>query len=537
MKAFHFVFTSDTHGHLYPSDYAHHMHDTHCLAHVVPEIQKDGDTLLLDGGDSLQGTPMVQYALAHVEMFPQHPVAAAFNAMGLDYFTLGNHDFNFGYDALRSYLQAMHAQCLCANVEDLGGELPLKKTAIHRLHNGLRIGLAGVVTDWVNVWEKPENLEKLRVGDAFTAAKEVLEMLRGQCDLTVLIYHGGFEEDLESGERLSNSGENVACKIARELGYDLLLTGHQHIPQAGCRVGHSWAVQTPANVGAYIQGVASLVENDQTTRLHPRTHALGEEVNGNAEQPCDVDESRNQWQFSSTLVEPGEKADASLCAALQSLEDATQQWLDRPVCAVRPAIPPEEKLEAALHGSRIAKVWNDMQMKVSGAELSCTSLTNDALGMPEALTMRDILTLCPFSNTLVVLSVTPEILRQALERCAEYYELIDGKPVVSERFLKPKVEHYNYDFYAGTSYSFDLRRPVGERVVRLENADGTSLENRSYTLCVSNYRATGTGGYEMLRNCPVVWRGGEEVTDLLIRYLKAKPTLQVPEAKNMEVLF
>ena len=30
---------------------------------------------------------------------PVHPVAAAFNAMGLDYFTLGNHDFNFGYEA------------------------------------------------------------------------------------------------------------------------------------------------------------------------------------------------------------------------------------------------------------------------------------------------------------------------------------------------------------------------------------------------------------------------------------------------------
>ncbi len=68
---------------------------------------------MLDGGDSLQGTPLVQYYLAHADEFPHHPVAEAFNAMGCDYFTLGNHDFNFGYDALHAYLCAMDA-CACA---------------------------------------------------------------------------------------------------------------------------------------------------------------------------------------------------------------------------------------------------------------------------------------------------------------------------------------------------------------------------------------------------------------------------------------
>ena len=91
---------------------------------MAVQIEKDGNTLVLDGGDSLQGTPLTQYYLENQEQWPVHPVAAAFNAMGLDYFTLGNHDFNFGYEALRDYLRAMNGVCLCANVEDLGGELP-----------------------------------------------------------------------------------------------------------------------------------------------------------------------------------------------------------------------------------------------------------------------------------------------------------------------------------------------------------------------------------------------------------------------------
>ena len=76
--------------------------------------------------------------------------------MGCDYFTLGNHDFNFGYDALRAYLCAMDGVCLCANVQDLGGVLPLLPETVHTLKNGLRIGITGIVTDYVNVWEQPQ---------------------------------------------------------------------------------------------------------------------------------------------------------------------------------------------------------------------------------------------------------------------------------------------------------------------------------------------------------------------------------------------
>ena len=91
--------------------------------------------------------------------------------------------------------------------------------------------------------------------------------------------------------------------------------------------------------------------------------------------------------------------------------------------------------------------------------------------------------------------------------------LVDGQPQISQEFLLPKVEHYNYDFYAGLAYTFDLRRPVGSRVVQLTKLDGSPLGDGTFRLCTSNYRATGTGGYEILRKCPVLWRGGVEMPD------------------------
>ncbi len=106
-KTFQIYFTSDTHGHIFPVNYASNRPEASGLLALAAQIEKDGDTLVLDGGDSLQGTPLTQYYLEHRGEWDIHPVAAAFNALGLDYFTLGNHDFNFGYEALRDYLRAM----------------------------------------------------------------------------------------------------------------------------------------------------------------------------------------------------------------------------------------------------------------------------------------------------------------------------------------------------------------------------------------------------------------------------------------------
>lgn len=487
-QRFKIYFTSDTHGHIFPVNYAANRPGASGLLNMAAQIEKDGDTLVLDGGDSLQGTPLVQYYLEHRADWPLHPVAAAFNAMGLDYFTLGNHDFNFGYEALEDFLGAMRGQCLCANVQDLGGRLPLKPWAVHTLANGLRVGVTGIVTDYVNVWEQPQNLEQLRVTDAFEAARAAREALRPLCDVCVCIYHGGFEEELATGRLLSDGGENVACRMARELDFDLLLTGHQHMAVEGVRLANTWAVQPPANAG-----VCLLVEGRRE----------GEST-----------------RFASRFLPAGETHSTQPYEALMGLEKAVQNWLDEPIGTLESSILPEEKLDAALHGSRVAALFNQVQLDATGADVSCTSLGNDPVGLASPVTMRGVTAAYLFANTLVTLEVTEEVIRRCLERCAAYFELENGQPKVSAVFLQPKVEHYNYDFFAGLDYTFDLRRPVGQRVVHLARLNGEPLGPGPLRLCTSNYRATGTGGYEVLRDCPVLWRGSVELPDMVARYIR-----------------
>ena len=251
---------------------------------------------------------------------------------------------------LRDYIKAMKALCLCANLEDLGEELDVHPWAVHTLENGLRIGITGLVTDYVNIWEQPQNMEKLRVSDAFEAASKALEEMKGLCDLSVCIYHGGFEEDLESGRLLSDSGENIACRIARELGFDILLTGPSSIwplkGSASAAPMRCSPLQTPGSI--YSSGPSLEKEGLQAV---------------------------------SRLIPVGDRCLAEPRSSLLPLEEQVQRWLDKPLGYLKKDVPPEEKTEAALKGSRVAALFNLVQLEATGADFSCTSLGNEAVGL------------------------------------------------------------------------------------------------------------------------------------------------------------
>ena len=500
------IFTSDTHGNLYPINYAKNMPENLGLFCMASQIEKDENTLVIDGGDSLQGTPIMSYYLEHKDEYDFHPMAEGFNAMGLDYYTLGNHDFNFGYEAIADYVHSMDAELISANVEDISGGLDIKKSIIRTLPDGTRVGITAAVTGYVNVWEQKCNLEKFVVSDPIEALKVQYEELKDKCDITVCIYHGGFEENLETGALLSDTAENQACRISRELGFDILLTGHQHIPVEGVCIEGTYGVQPPAKALKYCV--------------------------------VDADKQENGYKISSKLIaleSPGQRYEKIVQehAFMDDLSVNLQKWLDIPVGGLAKEIEPEEKLDAALHGSKVAAIFNQVELDYTGADISCTSLANDPMGLKKEITVRDVLGIYQFANTVEVKEVTKETIKKALERSAEYfdYNKETGEVKVSDVFLQPKVEHYNYDYYAGLEYAFDISRPVGDRVVMLRKLDGTELEDgKTYTLATSNYRATGTGGYECIGSSKVFKSYSDEMPDLLIDYIRKNSPVE--EIKN-----
>jgi 2',3'-cyclic-nucleotide 2'-phosphodiesterase/3'-nucleotidase len=479
-------FTSDTHGYLYPTNF--HDGKPRAMGLLSMRFPKDGNTLVIDGGDTLQGSPLTYYC--HAKGLPM-PLARAMNDLGYDYVTLGNHDFNYGYDTMKAHLTTLDARCLCANVRDRRGELPVFPYEVRTLENGLRVGLVGVVTNWVNRWEKPENLADFEIGDPFEAAARAVEALKGQYDVLVGIYHGGLEKDPETGRRLSATDENIACRLCEELPFDLLLTGHQHIPMAGVDYHGVHIVQTPCNATRFVK-----VTLDGEGRFMSELCA-----------PV-VPESLKPWQ---------ERLYADLTA-----------WLDTPIGRLNRPIRPGGKLEMALNGSEIADFFNMVQLEASGAQVSCTSLGNELRGFESEVTVRDVVASYVYANTLVVLEATGDVLCRALEQCARYFS-VDGQSVsIAEPFLRPKEAHYNYDYFYGIRYAFDLRRPAGSRVTRLEFAGHAIKPDDRLTLVMNNYRATGAGDFDFFPECPRLKEIQTDVSELILNYLSSRSLVEIP---------
>jgi 2',3'-cyclic-nucleotide 2'-phosphodiesterase/3'-nucleotidase len=494
-------------------NYAKNCPENSGLFCISSQIEKDDETLIIDGGDSLQGTPLMTYYLEHRAEYDFHPMAEGFNEMGLDYYTFGNHDFNFGYDAIVDYANHMNATMVCANVIDKGGKLDIKKHVIHTMADGTKVGITGAVTGYVNIWEQPAKLELLEVLEPMDVLKEEYEYLKDKCDITVCVYHGGFEEDLTSGRLLSETTENQACKISREIGFDILLTGHQHMPVEGVNIAGTYGVQPPSNGTKFCELL--IEKKDDAVSVESKLVAV---------EPCK--------ELLDKIL-----ADHSF---MEDINTKLDVWLDEPIGSLVEEIAPESKLDAATKGSKVASIFNQVQLDFTGADFSCTSLANDPLGLKKDITVRDVLAIYQFANTVVVKKVTKAVLKEALERCAEYYDFDpDTKSVqISKVFLEPKVEHYNYDFYAGLEYAFDLTRPAGDRVVTLKKLDGTELsDTETYTLATSDYRASGTGGYECIGKSETARSYSEEMPDLLIDFIRRNTPVKEYANSKFNLIF
>ena len=92
-----------------------------------------------------------------------------------DYITLGNHDFNYGYDYLKKYLNNLNAKCICANVDNKTKELSILPYDIKVMENDLKVGIIGFTTDFINRWERPNNINNFTISDTFSAVKKCYE--------------------------------------------------------------------------------------------------------------------------------------------------------------------------------------------------------------------------------------------------------------------------------------------------------------------------------------------------------------------------
>ncbi|MGA7992534.1 MAG: bifunctional UDP-sugar hydrolase/5'-nucleotidase [Thermoanaerobaculia bacterium] len=491
--------TADLHGHLLPWDYQRARPADEGLARVasrVAAIRKETpNVLLLDAGDTIQGTP-IEFLHAKDSSKGADPMAEAMSAMRYDAMAVGNHEFNFGLAVLRKAEKESAFPWLSANTRNVADGSAAFEEYVVKAVAGIRIGILGLTTPGIPHWEPERNRPGLTWEDPVETAKRLVPVLRGKekCDFVVALIHSGPEIDLKTGEPDGTDDENRVAALSKVPGIDILLTGHTHRRIPLTRLNGVPMIQ-PGRWG------------DVLARVDVTFERTGGKVT-----VADV---------SAALLpsDPSVATDALVAAIAAPHDAAARAYMEEQVAVADEDFP---GARARLEDTALLDLVNDTMRDATGADLSMTSLLPGRFeGFRKGpIKVRNVYTLYPYENQLVEIEIDGATLRACLEHAAEFYGSAaweDGRLV-----LKPKegMIPYNFDVVQGATYRIDPTAPVGSRVKDLAYKGRPVQSSDRFTLAVNAYRAQGSGGYKALNGAKVVKELPVEIRELLIERLR-----------------
>jgi 2',3'-cyclic-nucleotide 2'-phosphodiesterase (5'-nucleotidase family) len=482
------VATADLHGHATDWDYLADRPGAGGVSRVAAvadslRARYPGQVLLVDAGDLLQGDPFASYYARTAPARPQ-PIVEAMNLAGYDAATPGDHDLDWGFGFFRQAVAEARFAYVSANLAAPAGDSLLFPAWRVFPRQGVRIAVTGLTTPGAMVWDREQLAGKARLRPVLPAAAPVLEGMRQDADVRVVLIHSGME-GRASYDTSGVGEENVAAGLA-ELSSppDLVVVGHSHREMRDSVIHGVHFVQ-PRPFGA------------QVSVVH-----------------LDLVRDAGRWRIRrvrADLVDTRDVAPSALLAQrLGPAHDAVRAWIRTPIGL---ASSPMRAGAARVGPIPIVDFVQDVQRRRTGADLSAASAPDLGAGFDaDTIRVADVLALYPYDHTLRAIRLSGAQLKDYLEWSARYYR-VDPAGRVG---LDDSVPGQDYDVVAGASYDVDLRRPVGDRVQRLSVGGRPVHPSDSFTMAINSARQTGAGGYEMARGAPVVYDKGERIVDLLI---------------------
>lgn len=504
--------TTDSHGHLLAWDDLTNKPANWGLAKIATLVQTiratASNVLLLDCGDTIEGTPLAYYFNVKERARP-NPEIAVMNAMHYDAMEVGNHEFNFGERVMWKAKRESHFPWLAANLKQTyTSGVPHFQPYIIKKVDGVRVGIVGFVTPGVPRWEIPSHYRGYTFEPIVDAARRVIPEVRAKCDLLVAIVHSGLDRNPKTGEPFSGytlNGENEAWELAEsEPSIDVLFYGHTHQEMPQLMVNGVLMAQA-RNWGG------SLARAD--VKLHH--------------------ESDGRWKVvskHSTTIRPDMDApqDAGIVKLVEPYHKTVEKYLDTPIATLN---KPLNGTLARYEDEPLVDLIHRVQMQYAHADVSLATLFIPSVHVAAGtVTIRDAFGIYPYENTLYGVEMTGAQLKDALEHAASFYP---AWPAPADKPMR--LPGYDADSGEGVSYEMDLTKPVGSRITNLTFRGEPISVAQKFRVSINNYRYTGGGGYSVFKGLPVVYSSTEEVRDLIIAYLEK--TKQFPAAdKNWRIV-
>ena len=434
------------------------------LATLVRDARRENpNTIFVIGGDFL--SPSVESTFLQGSQ-----MIAALDAVGLDYATFGNHEFDFGPAVLAERMKESKFRWLSANVVDRDSGRPFAGAAADELVTlgGVRIGLLGLTM--VDAARTSRPGPDIAFNPPLAAGREAVARLRARgAAIVAAITHQEMAEDRALGAAT---------------GIDVILGGHEHDPMVA------------------EEGKALITKGGSDARYLVQVDLwLGR----------DGKLVERSWRFRevSRRVAPD--------PAVEALVRAYAARLDRELAVVvgRTDVPLEARsAKLRTQETNLGDLVTDLLRERLAADVALVNggaiRTNREVPRG-TLTRRDIHALLPFSDVVLKLEMRGRELGAALEHGLAQTDRAGGG------FLQ----------VSGMRLVWDPQRPPGQRLVSA-SVGGRPLEDeRVYTVAVPSYLVRGGDGYTAFKAAKIVIdeTSGPQVAQTILDGIVARRTI------------
>ncbi len=424
------------------------------LARMIEDerAKNPGGTLLLSGGDMFQGT-----AVSNV--FRGIPVIEIMNELKFDAMAIGNHEFDWGREALDNLRKGARFPFLSANIVDRRGKgLPGTRPYIIVDRKGLKIAVIGLTTTEAGFTTKASNVRGL----SFPAPEDVLPPLirdvkaRGARTVVVLS-HLGLDADRETAAEVS--------------GIDVIVGGHSHT-----------AVKVPVVVGRTIivqAGCYGLYLGVLNLDIDP---ASGTVVGCQGEL-------RTVWSG------PRDPFDPRIAGLVEKYHARIKDEFA--------AVIGETAVDLVRNSRGESNVGNlvcDAMRKAAKADIAVQNSGGIRANIPKGkITLEQAYALLPFDNVLVSMDLTGEQILRFLEQSA----------VMEHGILQ----------VAGLQVKIDLTKPEGRRVVEAKVRGKAIRPEIAYRVVTNDFLAAGGDRFAVFREGNNILYGDDQ-REAFVEYLR-----------------
>ena len=526
------IFTSDIHGNYFPYDFRKDKWGKGSLqrvhGYVAQQCRKDaGSTILIDGGDMIQGEP-TSYYFNFVSQSPRHKVADMCNFIGYDVGVIGNHDIETGHDVFDSFVSDCTFPILGANVisTDTGQPYFEPYTIFNRC--GIRIAVIGFTTPAIPHWIPKKVWQGLKFEDIRESAAKWVKYVKEKHnpDFVIGLFHSGMDEGITTPEYKENATRDTAASVD---GFDLILYGHDHTSNMEEVESPSGRSVLCVNPGSYAQSVAEIQIDFM---LDDAGRAISHDTSCRL---CYIGTLSNL--HSQDFKQHFHKE-----------FDDVRTYSSKKIATFDKKI---DISEAYFGSSAYIDLIQELQLLISGADISFAApLFFNAVIDAGDVRISDLFNIYRFEDRLYILQLYGREIQSYLEMSYDNWinQMNNPEDTLLQMYpMKSNPERmgfknflFNFDSAAGIIYDVDVRQPSGCKVHIKSMADGTRFDpDRMYTAAMTAYRANG-GGELLTKGAGLSKQDIEDRTlksterdirHYLMTYLQNRHTIH-PQARN-----